>query len=212
MRLNVLTITVLIMLASMATACSKAAPEQSSNTATRTNNRNAQAAENVNKNSAGETSRDEVPVEVKAAFPDAQIVTLQHKNLTAKQISSVEKESGAKLADKDFHSFVAHDSSHKRIGAATVTDAEAPGGPVRLVVVYTNDGKISKVTSVKGSGDVVSPAFLDQFLGKSHDDAFHVGEDLRYDGSNKAAGEAVAHAVKRDVLAMHALYGKKHGH
>lgn len=211
MRLNVLILAGLIMTAAIATACSKGAPEQSSNAA-RTDNRNTQARGNLNKNSATAASQDEVPAEVKAAFPDAPIVTLQHKDLSAKQISSVEKDSGAKLADRDFHSFVAHDSSHKQIGAATVTDAEAPGGPVRLVVVYTNDGKIKKVTAVKGSGDFVSPAFLDQLVGKDHHDAFHVGEDLRYDGSNQAAAEAVAHAVKRDVLAMHALYGKEHGH
>ena len=212
MRLNLIMVTVVLMLSATSAACSKPAPEQPSNAAARTDNKNSQPAGNLNKNPAGEASSDEVPAEVKAAFPDAASVSLQHKDLTAKQIASVEKESGAKIAEKDFHSFVAHDSSHKQIGAATLTNVEVAGGPVRLVVVYTNDGKIKKITPVTGGGDVVSPAFLDQFVGKDHHGKFHVGDDIKYDGANHAAAEAVAHAVKRDVLAMHALYGKEHGH
>ena len=200
------------MLSATSAACSKPATEQPSNTAARTDNMNNQPAGNLNKNSAGEASDDEVPAEVKAAFPEAASVTIQRKALTAEQIASIEKDSGVKIAEKDFHSFVAHDSSHKQIGTSTLTDVEGAGGPVRLVVVYTNDGKIKKITPVTGSGDVVSPAFLDQFIGKDHSGKFHVGDDIKYDGTNQAAAEAVTHAVKRDVLAMHALYGKEHGH
>ena len=212
MRANIITIAVLLILAAVTTACSKPAPEQTSNSAARTDNKNNQAASNLNKNSAGEASNNEVPAEVKAAFPEAASVTIQHKDLTTKQIASIEKDSGAKIGGVDFHSFVAHDSSHKQIGAATLTDVEGAGGPVRLVVVYTNDGNIKKITPVTGSGDVVSAAFLDQFVGKGHHGKFHVGDDIKYDGPNQAAAQAVAHAVKRDVLAMHTLYGKEHGH
>ncbi len=212
MKLNLSIVVMLIMLAVMATGCSKPAPEQSSNTSARTDNKNGQPAGNVNTNAAAAAGNGEVPAEVKAAFPEAASITLQHKDLTDKQIASIEKESGAKLSDKDFHSYVAHDGSHKVVGTATLTDVEGAGEPVQLLVVYTDDGKIKKVTPVKGSIDVGSSSFLDQFIGKDHDDAFHVGTDLKYDGSNQGAAQAVAHAVKRDVLAMHALYGKEHGH
>lgn len=212
MRSRVLLLAIVLVFAALGAACSKPALDQNSNTATRTENKNAQASGNLNKNSGGEASKDEVPAEVKAAFPDANMVTMQHKDLTAKQIESIEKDSGSKLSDKDFHSFIAHDSAHKQVGTATMTNIEAAGGPVQLLVIYTNDGKIKKITPLKGSGDVVSAAFLDQFAGKDHDDAFHVDNDLKYDGANKDAALAVAHAVKRDVLAMHALYGKEHGH
>ena len=83
---------------------------------------------------------------------------------------------------------------------------------MQLVVVYTNDIEIKKVTPVKGSGDVATPAFLDQFVGKDHDQPFHVDKDIKYTGSSKAAAEAVAHALKRDILAMQTLYGKAHSH
>jgi hypothetical protein len=174
-------------------------------------NKNNQPAGNPNKNSADEANSDEVPAEVKAAFPEAASVTLQHKDLTARQIASIEKDSGAKIGGVDFYSFVAHDGSHKEVGVATLTDVEGAGSPVRLVVVYTTDLKIKKVTPAKGSGDVVSPAFLDQFVGKDHQSKFHVGDDIKYDGPNQDGAQAVAHAVKRDVLAMQALYGKAHG-
>lgn len=211
-RLNMLVLSGLLAVAAIAAACSKPASENLSNAPAKTPNKNEQAAANLNKNPAGEAQQEEVPAQVKAAFPEAQSVSLQHKDLTSGQISSIEKEAGAKLADSDFHSFVAHDSSHKQIGSATLTEVEGAGEPAQLLVVYTNDVTINKVTPLKGSGDVVSPSFLDQFVGLDHHSVFHVGDDLKYDGANKDAAQAVAHAVKRDVLAMQALYGKKHGH
>lgn len=161
---------------------------------------------------AGKGHKDEMPAAVKAAFPGALSIHAEHKDLTAKQTASIEKDSGAKLGGKEFHSFVAHDASEKQIGVATLTDVQGAGGPLRLLVLYTDEMKIKRVTPVEGGGDVVSPAFLDQFVGHGHDDAFHVGMDIKYDGGNRAAAEAVAHAVKRDVLAMQTLYGKSHGH
>lgn len=163
-------------------------------------------------NTTTKSAANEVPTEVKAAFPEARTVTAQHKELSSGQITSIEKESGAKLRGEDFQSFVAHDSSRKQLGLATLTDVERSGGKVRLLVVYTNDLKIKKVTPVEGSGDLVSVAFLGQFIGKDHDEAFHVGKDIEYNGKNRVGAEAIAHALKRDLLAMQTLYGQSHGH
>jgi hypothetical protein len=90
--------------------------------------------------------------------------------------------------------------------------AGGQGQPVQLVVVYKNDGAIKKVVAAIGNITAASAAFLDQFVGKGHHDEFHVGGDITYSGSNITAAEAVAHALKRDVLIMQALYGKAHGH
>lgn len=207
-------LTGLMLLAGLAAACSKQESTQpSSNTASKPATANANQPAAAGEKAGGK--EDETPAAVKAAFPDAQTISKQHKDLTKSQIASIEKESGTKLGDTDFHSFVAYGmQSGKRaqLGAATVVDVEGSGGPMELVVIYTNDITIKKVTPVKGSGDVAAPAFLDQFVGKDHDQKFHVGEDIKYSGSNKAAAEAVTHALKRDILAMQTLYGKAHGH
>ncbi len=209
----------LLMFAALGAACSNPGTDKvaNSNSAPRTDTaKNTNAVGNANHaDEKAEAAGDEAPAAVKAAFPDAQSIAKQHKDLTAGQIAAIEKESGAKLGDTDFHNYVAYgtkDGKRAQLGAATVVDVQGAGEPVQLVVVYTNDIAIKNVSPVKGSGDFVSPAFLGQFTGKDHDEKFHVGEDLKYGGSNKAAAEAVAHALKRDILAMQTLYGKAHGH
>ncbi len=210
MRLKLVALIMGLALGGAIAACSKpSSNQQSSNTPAQNSNQSASA--NTNRNAAGPVSDDEVIAQVKAAFPDAQSVTPQNKELTSEQVASIEKDSGATLAGKDFRSFAAHDGSHKQLGAATLTSVQGAGN-VQLLVIYTSDGKIKKVAPVRGNGDVASAAFLDQFAGKDHTAAFHVGDDIKYDGSDKPAAEAVAHAIKRDLLAMHALYGKEHGH
>jgi hypothetical protein len=203
----------LVLLAVIITACSKQEQPTNSNSATKPATANANQPAGTATQPAGKD--DETPAAVKAAFPDAQTITKQHKDLTAGQIASIEKESGTKLGDTDFHNFVAYgmqNGKRAQLGAATVVDVTGAGEPMQLVVVYTNDIEIKKVTPVKGSGDVSTAAFLDQFVGKDHDLPFQVGKDIKYTGSNKAAAEAVTHALKRDILAMQTLYGKAHSH
>jgi hypothetical protein len=160
-------------------------------------------------------SKEETPAAVKAAFPEAKSITMQHKDLTANHVSTLEKDYGVKVKPTDFHSYVAYGSgSGKRtqLGAATLVDVEGAGEPAQLVIVYSNDIVIKKITPVKGSGDAVSSSFLDQFVEKDHDQPFQVGKDIKYNGNNKAAAEAVANAIKRDILSMQMLYGKAHSH
>ncbi|MBI3652706.1 MAG: hypothetical protein HY231_16915 [Acidobacteria bacterium] len=208
-----------LMVAAFGAACSSQGTDKmaNANTAPKTDK-----AKNTNTGSPATHSDEksaaageETPPAVKAAFPDAQSITELHKDLTAGQIATIEKESGAKLGDTDFHNYVAYgtkDGKRAQLGAATVVEVQGADEPVQLVVVYSNDIAIKSVAAVKGSGDVVAPGFLAQFIGKDHDEKFHVGEDLKYSGSHKAAAEAVAHALKRDILAMQTLYGKAHGH
>jgi hypothetical protein len=215
MKIKTILLVSILATVGFAAACSTPNANQpttsNANTAkTSTTNTNDSAKPKVAEKEGGK--EDEVPAAVKAAFPDAQNINKQHKDLTAAQIATIEKESGAKLGDTDFHNFVAYGtdgSKRTQLGAATVVDIDAN---TQLVVVYTNDISIKKVVAVKGSGDATAPAFLDQFTGKDHDLPFHVGKDLKYSGSNQAAAEAIAHAVHRDILAMQTLYGKAHSH
>lgn len=215
MRWKLFVLVGLLMFAALGAACSNSGTEKiaNSNTAPK-----ADMAKKSNANHSEEKTEaagDETPAAIKAAFPDAQSISELHKDLTPKQITTIEKESGVKLGDTDFHNYVAFgmkDGKRAQLGAATVAEVQGAGEPVQLVVVYTNDIAIRSITPIKGSGDFLSAAFLGQFAGKDHDEKFHVGEDLKYSGSNKTAAEAVAHALKRDILAMQTLYGKAHGH
>jgi hypothetical protein len=161
------------------------------------------------------SSKDEIPADVKALFPDAQSIAMLHKDFNAGHVASVEKDYGLRLKETDYHTYVAYKTDggkRSQIGAATVVDVEGAGEPIQMAVAYSNDIVIKNIKPLKGSSDVASAAFLNQFIGKNHDEPFQVGKDIKYQGNNKAAAEAVALAVKRDILSMQTLYGKAHTH
>jgi hypothetical protein len=163
----------------------------------------------------GSSDKDKIPSEVKAAFPEAQSITMLHKDLTASHVSSIQKDYGVKLKEDDYHTYVAYSTGSGKktqLGAATLVDVEGAGEPAKLLITYSNDIVIKKVSPLKGSGDVLSPAFLDQFSNKDHDQPFQLGKDIKYTGENRAAADAVTGAIKRDILSMQALYGKSHTH
>lgn len=156
-----------------------------------------------------DAAKDDVPAAVHAAFPDAQSITTQHKDLTAAQISSIEKETNTKVTDKDHHSYLAFSTSggtRKQVGAATVVEAAGK----QMVVVYESRNGVPYIREVRAEG--VAQAFLDQFKGKGHDDKFQIGQDLKAQGVDEATAKAAAEAVRRDAMTMQTLYGGSHSH
>lgn len=156
-----------------------------------------------------DAAKDDVPAAVHGAFPGAQSITTQHKDLTAEQISSIEKETNTKVTDKDHHSYLAFSTSggtRKQVGAATVVEA----GGKHMVIVYESRDGVPYIKEVRAEG--LAQAFLDQFKGKGHDDKFQIGQDLRAQGVDEATAKAAAEAVRRDAMIMQTLYGGSHGH
>lgn len=156
-----------------------------------------------------DAAKDDVPAVVHAVFPDAQSITTRHKDLTAEQISSIEKDTNIKVTDKDHHSYVAFSTSggtRKQLGAATVVEA----GGKQIVIVYESRDGVPYIKEVRAEG--LAQAFLDQFKGKGHDDRFQIGQDLKAQGVDEATAKAAAEAVRRDAMTMQMLYGGSHGH
>jgi len=182
--------------------------QQPSNTAT-TNTTSNTSVTTANKPEAPAKTEEETPAIVKSAFPDAQSFTKQHKDLTDTQIASIEKETGAKLPDKDHHSYLAFSTTsgaRKQIGAATVVKANGKD----VVIIYENKEGSPVIKGVRAEG--VSNDFLKQFAGKGHDDKFQIGADLKANGADEAAAKAIAEAVRADAMTMQALYGASHSH
>lgn len=205
---TVFTVIALTMVAGLAAACSSG-----SNTAPAANSAANQTRPAGNTAAPGNTSaksEEETPAAVKAAFPDAQSFTKQHKDIPKDEIPEIEKESGGKLPDTDHHSYLAFSTTggaRKQIGAAT--EVKAAGKD--LVVVYENKGGSPFIKEVRADG--VSPEFLKQFAGKGHDDKFQVGGDLKAAGGvDEATAKAIAQAVHIDILTMQTLYGAEHAH
>ncbi len=158
---------------------------------------------------AKEAAGEDIPAPVRAAFPDAQSITKQHRDLTPAQIAAIEKEAGGKLDDTDHHSYLAFSNAggaRKQIGAATVVEANGK----QMVVVYESRNGLPFIKEVRADG--VAQAFLDQFKGKGHDDKFQIGQDLKAQGVDGAAAKEAADAIHRDIMTMETLYGSAHSH
>jgi len=166
---------------------------------------------NTTKNSGTNPTEkmEDVPASVKAAFPNAQSFTKQHKDISAAAIAEIEKDTGAKLPDKDHHSYLAfktENGARKQIGAATIVKA----GGKEIVVVYENKEGSPFINEVRADG--VPAPFLAQFKGKGHDDMFRIGADLKAEGVNDAVAKAIAEAIRVDAMTMQSLYGAAHTH
>lgn len=151
----------------------------------------------------------DIPAAVRAAINDAQTFTMQHKDIPANTVTSIEKETGTKVADKDHHSYLAFSTAgggRRQVGAATIVNA----GGQEMVVVYDSKEGSPVIREVRGTG--VPAAFLDQFKGKGHDDALKFGQDIKAQGAPDALAQTATAAIKGDVLAMQSLYGAAHSH
>jgi len=204
---KILIIALVALLAAFAAACSNSS-DTSTTTNTTTPSTTASANTGTTANPAATTGED-VPASVRAALPDAQSITKQHKDLTPAQISSIEKETGSKAPDTDHHSYLAFSTSggtRKQTGAATVVGA----GGKQMVVVYESRNGLPFIKDVRG--EAVPQTFLDQFKGKGHDDKFQIGGDLKAQGVDEATAKAIASAIHVDIMTMQTLYGSTHAH
>lgn len=152
---------------------------------------------------------EDAPASIKAAFPDAQSFTKQHKDIPKDAIANIEKDTGAKVPDTDHHSYLAFSTAggaRKQLGAATIIKA----GGKELVVVYDSKDGSPIIKEVRADG--LSADFLKQFAGKGHDDKFTFGSIIKANGVDDAAAKAITSAIAVDMMTMQALYGAAHTH
>lgn len=209
-KITLLSFVALSLVAALAAACSTA-PNTTTNTTTANTTTANQAKTNAanTANNAPPKTEDETPATVKAAFPDAQSFTKQHKDIPKDAITDIEKDTGAKVPDTDHHSYLAFSTTggaRKQIGAATIVKA----GGKEMVVVYESKEGSPFIKEVRADG--VSPDFLKQFAGKGHDDKFTFGSQIKANGVDDATAKAIASAIAVDVMTMQALYGASHTH
>lgn len=203
---KIVVVVLAVILSAFAAACSSGSSGNSTSTAANTTASNANSGA---VNTAPAKPDDETPLQVKAAFPDAQSFATQHKEIPQNSIAEIEKDSGGKVPDTDHHSYLAFSTAggtRKQIGAATVVKAEGKD----LVIVYENKSGSPYIKEIRAEG--VPATFLSQFVGKGHDDKFVFGSEIKANGLDESAAKAITTAVKIDVLTMQALYGAAHTH
>ena len=205
-KIKIFAIINLAFVVGLAGACSSGS--NTTTTTTNTNQTTTNAANTAN-NSMPAKTEDDTPASVKAAFPDAQSFTKQHKDIPKDAIADIEKDSGGKLPDTDHHSYLAFttkDGKRTQIGAATIVKANGK----EIVVVYDNKEGNPIIKEVRADG--ISADFLKQFAGKGHDDKFQIGADLKTNGVEDGLAKAIAKAIQIDALTMQNLYGAAHSH
>jgi hypothetical protein len=146
---------------------------------------------------------------VRAALQGAQSVQTQHKDLSAEQVATIERETNTKIKDTDHHAYLGFstsDGTRKQIGAATMVEANGK----QMVIVYESRGGVPYIKEVRA--DNVPVSFLDQFKGKGHDDKLQLGQDLKANGVDEATAKMAADVIRQDTRIMQTLYGVAHGH
>lgn len=205
-KFSLLTLAAVLWAIGLAAACSTSTNTTNTNQATTAANTTNTVAANT---ASAPKKDDDAPPSVKAAFPDAQSFTKQHKDIPTDAIIDIEKDSGGKVPDTDHHSFLAFSTAggtRKQLGAATIVQASGK----EFVVVYENKNGSPFIKEVRGEG--VPAPFLAQFAGKGHDDKLKISSDLKANGLDDATAKAIALAIQIDALTMQSLYGSAHGH
>ncbi len=210
------TLTLLVTLAGLSAACAGGgntnAPTAPTTTANTNQPANTASTTNTNANAAHPADGD-IPASVRAALPEAQTFSKQHKDIPAGTVSEIERATGTRVTDRDHHAYLAFSTSggaRRQVGAATVVNA----GDQELVIVYDSRDGMPVIREVRANaGSNLPGAFLEQFKGKDHDAPITFGNDIRAAGGvEEATARQVTAAIKGDVLAMQALYGSAHTH
>ena len=207
------TLALLGTLAAFSAACAGGsntnAPTAPATTANTNQPVNMASTTNTNANGSHSTEGD-IPASVRAALPEAQTFSMQHKDIPAGTVSEIERATGTPVRDRDHHAYLAFSTqggARRQVGAATVISA----GGQELVIVYDSRDGMPVIREVRGGN--LPEAFLDQFKGKDHDAAITFGNDIKAAGGlEEAKARQVTAAIKGDVLAMQALYGSAHTH
>lgn len=164
-------------------------------------------AGNAPANVAPPKTDENIPAPVKAAIPDAQSFTTQHKDIPKEQITEIENTTGGKVPATDHHSYVAFSTTggaRRQVGAVTIVKAAGKD----IVIIYESKDGSPSIKEVRADG--IAPEFLKQFAGKGHDDDLTSTKSAG--GVDDATAKAVARAIHIDMLTMQSLYGAAHKH
>ena len=148
-----------------------------------------------------------------AIFPKAEKFVQKSAVLTPDKIASIEKEIGDKLRARDLKPifYIPINDANKPIGLILFVGVEGPNGIIEGAVGLNMQGKVVKVAVYdhKKADAIAGETFLKQFIGKSIDDAFKVGEDVEAVSGHEEASNAVALLPKKTLVMSYALFLKR---
>lgn len=173
----------------------------------------------VENQSANEAAPGEAaPAELAAFFPGATLAKKAFP-LDADAAAHMSEGSGVKFSGKEGEWDVYEATQNgQRIGFAVMTHSDLPdGGDMHIAFAVDKGFKVTQ-TAVDEAPDVAKmKTFIAQTVGKTHDDAFKVGKDLKAPaGLSPQVAQIAADAVHKGVLILeenfNPLHGEKEGH
>lgn len=155
--------------------------------------------------------------ELKALFPDVTSFSSRACKPSKAQQTAIEQQVGLKLSDDELHTkcVVAlqktPEGKTSSVGVAWFTHVEGPKGDLEYGVAMDPAGKILRVAVYENpeSKALEGKEFLKQFEGKSPEDPFKVGQDVKPADGDERGSQLVATAVKKAALVIKATFFEK---
>lgn len=176
------------------------------------------AGEAQEKKKAHKKAHDDIPKkELKALFPDVTSFTARACKPSKAQQAAIEQQTGFKLSDDELHTKCvvalqkAPDGKTASVGVAWLTHVEGAKGDLEYGVAMDTAGKILRVAVYENpdSKALGATEFLKQFEGKSPDDPFKVGQDVKGPEGDDKGAQLLATGVKKAALVMKATFFEK---
>jgi hypothetical protein len=155
--------------------------------------------------------------ELKPLFPDVTSFSSRACKPSKAQQTAIEQQVGLKLSDDELHTkcVVAlqktPEGKTSSVGVAWFTHVEGPKGDLEYGVAMDPKGKILRVAVYENpeSKALEGKEFLKQFEGKSPDDPFKVGQDLKAADGDEKGSQLLATGIKKSALVIKATFFEK---
>jgi len=155
---------------------------------------------------------------LKAMYPSAQSFEQKNLYISEPQRERIENFINEKLPDEDLKPSIylaivkdPSDSRLRREAAMMFIDAVGQGGKIEIGVVIDSKGRLSHINIFenKEPPEVSSSDFLDQFKGKTIDDDFKAGKDVKAPPGAEKSAQAIASGARRGLAVIGELFRKK---
>jgi hypothetical protein len=146
-------------------------------------------------------------------FPQARDYKTRTLKMTPERIAGIEKAIGTKLEDTERKEFDLYeitgsvDSKPQKLGTVLALAGKGEYGTIEVVIGVDGSDKVVGAyiqrTRERVSKAIQSPEFLNQFAGKTRNDGFDVGKDIKPASADAENASRVVAFVVKKMLVFH---------
>ena len=141
-------------------------------------------------------------------FPQARDYKTRTYKMTSERIAAIEKAIGTKLEDTERKEFDVYEiTGAKKLGTVLALAGKGEYGAIEVVIGVDGSGKVIGAyiqrTRERTSKALQAPEFLNQFAGKTKNDGFDIGKDIKPASADAEAASRVVAFVVKKMLVFH---------